>query len=82
MQNLNLYPNPANNQLTIETGSAEGKFSFTVYGIDGKLVSEKIVSGDKVLVDVKHLAVGFYSYQLKKDATTGKTGYGKLQIQR
>jgi hypothetical protein len=81
LQNVNLYPNPANNQLTIETGSAEGKFSFTVYSIDGKLVSEKTISGEKVLVDVKQLAVGFYSYQLK-NVTTGNTGYGKLQIQR
>ncbi len=81
LTNVKLYPNPANNQIVIETGSIDGKFSFTVYGIDGKLVSEKTISGDRILVDVKHLAVGFYSYQLRS-ITTGNTGYGKLQIQR
>ena len=76
-----VYPNPANNQIVIETGAIENKFSFTVYSVDGKLVNEKTIAGDKVLVDVKQLPVGFYSYQLK-DISSGNVSYGKLQIQR
>ena len=78
---IKLYPNPANNQLIIETGSANDKFSFTVYSIDGKLLNEKTISGEKATVDVNNLPVGFYSYQLMNIASLN-TNYGKLQIQR
>ncbi len=81
MQNIKIYPNPANGQLTIETSSANDKFVFAVYSIDGKLISEKTISGEKVVMDVEQLSVGFYSYQLK-NISSGNVSNGKLQIQR
>ena len=80
MLNAKLYPNPANGQVVIESGSGD-KFVFSVYSIEGKLLNEMTISGNKTIVDVKILPVGFYSYQLRNTAT-GKIAYGKLQIQR
>ncbi|MCX6199691.1 MAG: T9SS type A sorting domain-containing protein [Bacteroidetes bacterium] len=78
---ITLYPNPANNQIMIETNSANSKFSFSIFNVEGKLMSEQIISGGKISVDVKHLAEGFYSYQLK-EIVSGDKKTGKLQIQR
>ncbi len=78
---VTLYPNPANNQIMIETNSANSKFSFSIFNIEGKLMTEQIISGGKITVDVKQLAEGFYSYQLK-ETVSGDKKTGKLQIQR
>ncbi len=80
-EKITLYPNPVNNQILIETNSANSKFSFSIFNLEGKLMSEQIISGGKTSVDVKHLAEGFYSYQLK-DVVSGALKTGKLQIQR
>lgn len=76
---LLIYPNPANNQLVIET--TEGKYLFTVYSIDGKIQTERTIAGEKSVVNVEQFAVGFYAYQLK-NLSNGNTSNGKLQIVR
>ena len=78
---VKVYPNPASNQLTIETGSANGKFQFTVYSLDGRLVEQIMVTGDKSLIQLNRFADGFYTYQLR-DVVSGGVNYGKLEIQR
>ena len=76
-----VYPNPASSQLTIESSSTDGKFEFNLYSLDGRLVEQTIVAGEKSIVLLNKLADGFYTYQLK-DAVSGAINYGKLQIQR
>ena len=78
---ITLYPNPANNQIMIETNSANSKFSFSIFNVEGKLMNEQLISGGKTSVDVKHLAEGFYFYRLK-EVVSGDLKTGKLQIQR
>ena len=78
---ISLYPNPANNQLIVETSSTNGKFNFSIFNVEGKLMEQQVFTGTKLSVDVKQLAAGFYSYQLK-NLISGDTKTGKLQIQR
>ena len=78
---IRIYPNPASNQLTIETNSAEGKFLFTVYSLDGKLVEQQTIAGEKSTIILNQLTNGLYTYQLK-EITSGNVNYGKLEIIR
>jgi len=76
-----VYPNPASSQLTIESNSADGKFQFNLYSLDGRLVEQTIVAGEKSVILLNKLADGLYTYQLK-DVVNGAINYGKLDIQR
>jgi hypothetical protein len=76
-----VYPNPANSQLTIESNSADGKFQFNLYSLDGRLVEQTIIAGEKSVILLNKLADGLYTYQLK-DVVNGAINYGKLEIQR
>jgi len=78
---VKIYPNPANSQLTIETNTTDGKFAFVIYSLDGKLVEQKTITGEKSTLQLDQFATGFYTYQLK-DMINGNINYGKLQIQR
>ncbi|MBR4739024.1 MAG: S8 family peptidase [Bacteroidales bacterium] len=55
---LNLYPNPTNNNVTINTGCGE-KQLLQVYNISGSLVLETPISTETTL-DVSHWAKGVY----------------------
>ena len=78
---IKIYPNPANNQVTIETNAANGQFMFTVFALDGRLVEQKMITGEKTSIELNHFAEGFYTYQLS-DMLKGGIDYGKLEIQR
>lgn len=80
-EKIKLYPNPASNKVIIETNSANDQFTFSIYNLEGRLVDEKIISGEKVSVDVKHLPTGLYTYQLK-NISSERVSCGKLQIER
>ena len=76
---IRIYPNPASNQLTIETNKIEGSFFFAVYSLEGRMVEQKIVTGEKSTIMLSQLSDGFYTYQLRDEAN-GSMNYGKLEI--
>ena len=78
---VKIYPNPANSQVTIETNSSNGQFMFTIFALDGRLVEQRIITGEKNTILLNHFAEGFYTYQLN-DMLKGGINYGKLEIQR
>ncbi len=78
---VRIYPNPANNQLTIETNITDGKFVFAIYSLDGRLVEQRIITGEKSTLLLNQLADGFYTYQLR-NTVNGGVNYGKIEIQR
>jgi len=59
---LVLYPNPADDYLTIE--SQELIISTEIYGLDGKLISRKKHSDNTLQVSLDHLKVGMYSIKV------------------
>ncbi len=79
--NMQVYPNPANSQLTIQTEPSNGKLQFTIYSVDGKLLSQQNINGTKTTISVAALPAGFYAYQLK-DMSCGNVTNGKLQVVR
>ncbi|MBL4755801.1 MAG: T9SS type A sorting domain-containing protein [Flavobacteriales bacterium] len=69
LSNVNVYPNPVNQQLTFEFESTEERL-ITIYSSTGKKVSTFESKGTKTGIDVKELANGFYYYsvQMLEDA--------------
>ena len=67
---IKVYPNPASDQITIETGAAEGNYALKVFNTLGQLVHESngILSGQKLTTDVSAFAAGMYTIQLKTES--------------
>ncbi|MCH8905336.1 MAG: T9SS type A sorting domain-containing protein, partial [Bacteroidetes bacterium] len=86
-QNLNpfisLYPNPTNDQLTLEFSSSlylNGNLSFRLYNIMGDEVRIiENIDRDKILMPKDGLPAGLYLYQLFKNDTI--MARGKVVVQ-
>ncbi|MBL0316427.1 MAG: T9SS type A sorting domain-containing protein [Flavobacteriales bacterium] len=59
-QELNLYPNPASSQMTLEVSSTLVGSSLQIFGYDGKLVKEVLIKNTKENVDISDLKAGNY----------------------
>jgi hypothetical protein len=67
-----LFPNPANNQFTVDLGSNNQNVKVTVSDITGKKMVETFSSGSKRLeVDTKDLKEGTYVVQIQAENFTG-----------
>lgn len=80
---LNTYPNPTNDQLTVEWQSTEsGKWQLSLYDLHGKriLTEQKVlpVGRQRIRVDVSDIAAGFYFLQIKSRT---KRATRKISIQ-
>ena len=68
-ENLDIivYPNPANNNITIKANQLNGGYLF-LYDIMGKEVLRKTISGDETFLDISNLKSGIYVLKvLSKD---------------
>lgn len=77
-EKIQLFPNPANNQITI-LSNQEGVYHFTIFDAIGKVVESEIFT-HTIDLSVKDLSPGIYFYSLKNEF--GNTTTGKLNIQR
>jgi hypothetical protein len=67
-----LFPNPANNQFSVDLGSNNQNVKVTVSDITGKKMVETFSSGSKRLeVDTKDLKEGTYVVQIQAENFTG-----------
>jgi hypothetical protein len=70
--NVNLYPNPSNNKITIDT---DMDIQYELYSVDGKLMIEKTQSK---VVDIERFANGIY-YLVVEDLATNTKGSFKVE---
>jgi hypothetical protein len=70
---VNLYPNPATNQITFNLDGLVGLFNIELYNIQGKLVMSKIGENNRP-VSIETLNEGIYFYRLSENQNfyTGK----------
>lgn len=66
---INIYPNPANGQFTIETNSHE-KQSADLYDVNGRHIFSKSISG-KAEINVSNLDNGVYTLTIKNSTGSG-----------
>lgn len=78
-QEPSIYPNPANNILTVKNDKAKYN-AFNVYDLAGKLVLNKSLLIGNADIDLSHLNAGLYYYELVAN-TVGNNESGKLAIQ-
>jgi hypothetical protein len=64
---ISVYPNPANEFLTVSFGSLEGKKSIAVYDVSGRLVIEKNADADTVQLNVLEITKGSYFIKVLND---------------
>jgi len=71
------YPNPANNQLTIEA-ITENNLLVKVYAVSGQLLLDDNVQGkNKLIISTLEYAAGLYIIEVQSD---GRTSHQKLVI--
>ena len=60
---FNIFPNPAQNEITIESLSTGCKYA--IYDSSGRLITESIISGHRTILSIHDLAIGLYSVRLQ-----------------
>ncbi len=79
--NLNIYPNPTNGQLTIESGGAAIE-SVAIFDIAGRLIGKKGVNtnGASVVLDCSDLPNGIYF--IHSQLANGQNAISKLSVEK
>ncbi|HNP97992.1 MAG TPA: T9SS type A sorting domain-containing protein [Bacteroidia bacterium] len=69
--NISIYPNPASEQITIELNQADEKIEhIQFYSYQGKLLSEKDVSANKISIQRNELPAGMYLLRIRSKEHT------------
>ena len=69
LQDFLLFPNPANTQITIHTGSQEEMFILIINTLGEVSKSFKVVGGSSVQLDISYLPKGLYIVQISTKET-------------
>ena len=62
-----IYPNPANNNVTIEFENSNNEYSIEIFDMSGRLVIHKISSDYQNYIDVNNLKNGLYMVRIIYD---------------
>ena len=75
---LQLFPNPANDRITVKNIDPRGNYNLRIRDLNGRLLIQKNLAGEESL-DVQRLVPGMYLVTVRSE---GKTRTGKLIISR
>jgi len=64
--NFSLYPNPANDQITIKLSKEMAESKWQIYSVQGELLDEGILNSD-LAIDIDHLNSGIYLMYLGQE---------------
>jgi hypothetical protein len=62
---LLIYPNPANDHITIETTLFVNNAIVSIYNIDGQLIALQAIQQEKTIIDISSFAKGVYVLKVK-----------------
>lgn len=75
--NLQVYPNPTNDILTLEGINGMTSLSYSIYSLNGEKLAESTLK-DENPIDVSHLTSGMYILEVKNDdGTTKRISFSK-----
>jgi hypothetical protein len=57
---INVYPNPASNKITIQTSTTPIKFELSILNINGKELISRLITESKTQIDINNLSNGVY----------------------
>ncbi|MDD5569743.1 MAG: T9SS type A sorting domain-containing protein [Bacteroidales bacterium] len=75
-ENFSLYPNPADNEITVELKDAEKSDLISIYDCSGKLVLTKQINGSKNIISIKNFVSGIYFVKI----TSGNKVFSKRLV--
>jgi hypothetical protein len=64
---IELYPNPAADQITISIPGNERSVSYTVTDLEGRVIGKSILTGSEVLLDLSSYKPGMYIIRFEID---------------
>ena len=70
LNTIALYPNPANNEITLSIGDTNDISSYRVYTTFGQLLQEGTLQKNKEVISVSRYTVGIYFVVVKNTATS------------
>jgi len=70
LSTIALYPNPANNEITLSIGDTNDISSYRVYTTFGQLLQEGTLQKNKEVISVSRYTVGIYFVVVKNTATS------------
>lgn len=80
LNDINIYPNPANTVVTIETSQTTGRQKVSIYNTSGHKVKQQVVNEPgMVRIDISNLEKGFYLVEIKNEKGLKQTA--KLLVQ-
>ena len=70
LSSISLYPNPANNEITLSIGDTNDISSYRIYTTFGQLLQEGTLQKNKEVISVSRYTVGIYFVVVKNTATS------------
>ena len=70
LNTIALYPNPANNEITLSIGDTNDISSYRIYTTFGQLLQEGTLQKNKEIISVSRYTVGIYFVVVKNTATS------------
>ena len=70
LSTISLYPNPANNEITLSMANTNDISSYRVYNTFGQLLQEGTLQANKEVISVSRYTVGIYFIVVKNTATS------------
>jgi sugar lactone lactonase YvrE len=70
---LSVYPNPAHNNITVQTANTTGISQAVLFDMAGREVMATVITGGKQAIDISSLASGTYMLQVTANSGTKKT---------
>ncbi len=70
LANITLYPNPANNEITLSIGNTNDSSSYSLYNTFGQLLEQGAVSQNKEVISVSGYTTGIYFIVVKNNVTS------------
>ena len=70
LSTISLYPNPANNEITLSIGNTNDISSYRVYTTFGQLLQEGTLQANKEVISVSSYTAGIYFIVVKNTATS------------
>ena len=68
-ESFNIYPNPAYNDITIETPQSSGESILSIYNINGQELLKQNITTNKTQIDISGLSKGVYFVKLANEKT-------------
>jgi len=69
-----VYPNPASNQLFIQTGLNLANSVFNIYNLAGEIVLQQQINSKTDVINISCLISGVYIYKIEQDNKIIDTG--------